>query len=561
MPNDIPDPAGLRYDQMHPKLSAREIERARSFGQLRHYADGELLFRSGQTAPGLFIVLDGVAVVTQSDEFGEAHAIVERGPGEILGEIGQLSGTTALLDGRARGRVEALVLAPDRIRLLLLSDAELGERIMRAIILRRVMLMERRDSGAVILGAADDPEVVRLQGFLERTGFPWHGLAPERDAGAQLVIARLQVAPEDLPVVICPGGQILRRPSNADLARCLGLLRDPDPARVFDVAIIGAGPAGLATAVYAGSEGLSALLLDARAPGGQAGASARIENYLGFPAGIAGQALTTLAWTQALKFGVESAIPTEVRDMSTAPGGRGARFELSWADGRSILSRAVVIATGAQYRRPDVPELDAYLGRSVHYWASPVEGRLCEGAEVVVVGGGNSAGQAVAFLAARAAQVRVLVRAPDLQASMSRYLIERISAQPNVTIVTECEVVGLTGQNGMLRAVQVRDRRRGTVHDMPATHMFLFIGADPNSGWLPKCGVALDERGFVLTGAAARPGAMALETSLPGVFAIGDVRSGSTKRVAAGVGEGAQVVALLHGYLDKRNQAIAAAQS
>jgi thioredoxin reductase (NADPH) len=502
-----------------------------------------------------------VAVVTQSDEFGEAHAIVERGPGEILGEIGQLSGTTALLDGRARGRVEALVLAPDRIRLLLLSDAELGERIMRAIILRRVMLMERRDSGAVILGAADDPEVVRLQGFLERTGFPWHGLAPERDAGAQLVIARLQVAPEDLPVVICPGGQILRRPSNADLARCLGLLRDPDPARVFDVAIIGAGPAGLATAVYAGSEGLSALLLDARAPGGQAGASARIENYLGFPAGIAGQALTTLAWTQALKFGVESAIPTEVRDMSTAPGGRGARFELSWADGRSILSRAVVIATGAQYRRPDVPELDAYLGRSVHYWASPVEGRLCEGAEVVVVGGGNSAGQAVAFLAARAAQVRVLVRAPDLQASMSRYLIERISAQPNVTIVTECEVVGLTGQNGMLRAVQVRDRRRGTVHDMPATHMFLFIGADPNSGWLPKCGVALDERGFVLTGAAARPGAMALETSLPGVFAIGDVRSGSTKRVAAGVGEGAQVVALLHGYLDKRNQAIAAAQS
>jgi thioredoxin reductase (NADPH) len=352
-----------------------------------------------------------------------------------------------------------------------------------------------------------------------------------------------------LPIVLCPGGQLLRNPGDVQLARCIGLVGPIDPGRTFDVAVIGAGPAGLATAVYAGSEGLSVLVLDCRSFGGQAGASARIENYLGFPTGISGMALMARAYNQAQKFGVEMAIPDEASGLSTAEDSASGRFTLRLANGERVSARSVVIATGARYRRLALPGLDAIEGSSVHYWASPIEAKLCADQEVALVGAGNSAGQAVVYLASQVAKVYLLVRGASLDAGMSRYLVDRIAGLANVEVVLNTEVSGLEVQDGVLEAIRWRSRRSGVEDRRPLRHLFLFIGADPNTDWLAGSGVDLDAKGFVLTGADAAIDRKPLETSRRGVFAIGDVRSDSVKRVAAAVGEGAQVVATLHRVL------------
>ena len=365
---------------------------------------------------------------------------------------------------------------------------------------------------------------------------------PKTDPCAQTLIERFHIDSRELPIVLCPNGQLLRNPSEVELARCIGLVKPIDPDKIYDVVIVGAGPAGLAASVYAGSEGLSVLALDCRAFGGQAGASARIENYLGFPTGITGLALMARAYNQAQKFGVDMAIPDEVGSLQGQTASDDGRFLLTLANKERVRARTVVIASGARYRRLDVENLASFEGSCVHYWASPLEGRLCAGQEVALVGGGNSAGQAAVYLSSQVAKVWLIVRGPSLEASMSRYLVDRITARPNVEVLTETTVTALEGQDGILEAIRCRSHRSGEELRRAIRHLFLFIGAEPNTEWLSRSGVTLDDKGFVRTGANIhRP----LETSLPGVFAIGDVRSGSVKRVAAAVGEGAQVVAAL----------------
>jgi len=458
-----------------------------------------------------------------------------------------MAGRPALADATALETVRSLIISPERLRALLVAEAELGERIMRALILRRVGLLEIGAGGPIIVGRAENADVLRLQGFLRRNGHPHQLMNSDTDQEAKALIERFHVDPGQLPIVLCPGGQLLRNPSEDELARCVGLVRPIDPNRIYDAVIIGAGPAGLATAVYAASEGLSVIVLDCRAFGGQAGASARIENYLGFPTGITGIALMARAYNQAQKFGAEMAIPDEVSRLCAQQCGEDP-FLLNLHNGEQVRARSVVVASGARYRRLDVGNLDTYEGASVHYWATPLEAKLCANQEVALVGAGNSAGQAAVFLAGQGVKVRMLVRRPDLTETMSRYLVDRIGGLTNVKVETGCAVSGLEGSNGALEAVRWRNTAGEEVRQ-PINHLFLFIGAEPNTDWLAGSGVELDGKGFVLTGEDAGGDRHPLETSKRGIFAIGDVRSGSIKRVAAAVGEGAQVVAALHSYL------------
>ena len=536
-----------RAHQMFPTLEAAEIERVRRFGHVHSFGAGEALAKVGDKGLGLTIILDGKVDITQHDPSGRRVPIVTHEPGAFMGELAQLAGRPSLVDAYAQGPVEALLIPPDQLRALLVAEAELGERIMRALILRRVGLLETGAGGPVIVGRAENGDVLRLQGFLRRNGHPHQRIDPETDPEAKALIERFHVDPGQLPIVLCPGGQLLRNPSENELARCIGLVGPIDPKRVYDVAVVGAGPAGLATAVYAASEGLSVLVLDCRSFGGQAGASARIENYMGFPTGISGMALMARAYNQAQKFGVEMAIPAEVSALQASRD--DGHFALTLSDDELVSTRSVVIACGARYRRLAVEGLEAFEASSVHYWASPLEGKLCSAQEVALVGAGNSAGQAAVYLASQAAKVWLLVRGRDLASSMSRYLVDRIAGLPNVEVVTGAEVSGLEGHDGMLEAI--RWRRRGSEEEVRRSirHLFLFIGAEPNTNWLSGSGVALDAKGFILTGAKASGDRPQLETSRKGVFAIGDVRAGSVKRVAAAVGEGAQVVATLHAFL------------
>ena len=538
-----------RREQIFPILAASEIARLQRFGEARAFAAGEALTTVGETGAGMIVVLSGDVAVTRRDGMGAAHGVVEHTAGSFLGELAQLSGRPALVDSRATSPVEALVLTPEALRAVLVADADLGERIMRALILRRVALIQIGGGAPIIVGPARHPDVLRLEGFLTRNGHPRLVIDADTDPEAQVLLDKFDIAPGELPIVLCPGGQLLRNPTDVQLARCIGLVHALDPDKTHDVAIVGAGPAGLAAAVYAGSEGLTSIGLDCRGFGGQAGASARIENYLGFPTGITGLALMARAYNQAQKFGVEMAIPDEVVALEPEGGpGPDGVLGLRLADGETLRARSVVIASGARYRRLDVAGLETFEAASVHYWASPLEARLCKGEEVVLVGGGNSAGQAIVFLAAHAAKVWVLVRGAGLKATMSRYLIDRIAALPNVELVTRTQVTALEGEGGQLEAVRWRGED-GTEVQRPIRNLFLFIGADPNTDWLAGSGVALDAKGFVLTGREIGAERHLLETSRPGVFAIGDARAGSTKRVAAAVGEGAQVVAALHEHL------------
>ncbi|MCX5495157.1 FAD-dependent oxidoreductase [Kaistia dalseonensis] len=538
-----------RRDQMFPTLEAAEIARLTRFGTPVTYPDGAHMIAAGAVARGMFVILAGHVEVSRRDAADTEQLVANQGPGSFVAELGQLSERPALVDAYARGEVEALVIPSDKLRALMIAEAELGERIMRALILRRVGLIES-GAGAVIVGGSDLGDVLRLQNFLRRNGQPYQRLDPVADPAAQAIIERFHLSQEEMPIVICPAGQILRNPSETELARCIGLVGPIDPDHLYDVAVIGAGPAGLATAVYAASEGLSVLVLDTRAFGGQAGASARIENYLGFPTGITGMALMARAYNQAQKFGADLAIPDEVTCLEDAPVNGEARFRLTLGPDEHANARTVVVASGARYRRPDIPNIESFELSSIHYWASPLERKLCSEQEVVLVGGGNSAGQATVFLAGQAKKVWLLIRGPSLEASMSRYLIDRIASLPNVELVTESEITALDGEAGILEAVSWTNRSIGVVTTRPIRHVFLFIGADPNTAWLADCRVALDKKGFVLTGADnAGIDRFPLETSRRGVFAVGDVRSGSVKRVAAAVGEGAQVVAAIHAYL------------
>jgi len=549
MPASPPSVIETRYAQMFPTLEPAEIERLRRFGETRSYGAGERLVVSGEISPGMFVILRGQVAVTQHNALGRDQPIVTHGPGSFMGELAQLSGRPSLVDAQAVTAVDALVIASPRLRDVLVAEAELGERIMRALILRRVGLFESGIAGPTILGRAEDRDVLRLVDFLRRNGHPHQSLDPATDSAAMALLERFHVAPSELPIVVCPSGQMLRNPSESELGRCIGLLRPIDATKVYDVAIVGAGPAGLAAAVYAASEGLSVMVLDSRAFGGQAGASARIENYLGFPTGIGGMALMARAFNQAQKFGAEMAIPSEAVRLECLGDADGARFRLCLANNECLRSRAVVIASGARYRRPAVADLEAFEGTSIHYWASPVETKLCAGQEVALVGAGNSAGQAAVYLASQVKKVWMVVRGPSMAASMSRYLVDRIAGLSNVEVLHRTEVTGLEGNDGVLEAIRWHQTTNGDEARRPIRHLFLFIGADPNTTWLTRSDVALDDKGFVRTGSDIGSGRRPLETSRDGVFAIGDVRAESVKRVAAAVGDGAQVVAALHAYL------------
>ena len=553
--------AESRRDQMFPVFDAGQMETAKRFasGPARTFAQGETIFNVGERHASVWFVLKGEIVIVRRDGLNGEAEIARMGVGQFTGEMSELSGRGTLASGSAgpEGCV-ALPFDASHIRALIVGSAELGEILMRAFILRRVGLLQTDGAGSVLIGIPGTADLGRLQNFLTRNGYPWTVLDAASDAEGRAVVERLGIQPDELPVMVCPSGAVLKRPTDVEAGMCLGITLELDTSIVHDVVVVGAGPAGLAAAVYAASEGLSVLALDQRAFGGQAGASARIENYLGFPTGISGGALAGRAFSQALKFGAEVAIPLQVSYLDC--GGPARRphepLRLELLDGRSIKARTVVVASGARYRQPHIPNLLDFEGAGVSYWASAVEAKLCEGEEIALVGGGNSAGQAVVFLAPKVKHLHMVVRGKGLEATMSRYLIDRIAALPNVTLYTGAEVIALEGdETGALCKATFRGTDSGNVHTYPLRHLFLFIGAEPNGHWLAKR-VAVDPKGFVMTGGDFAPtdqpvgrAPLSLETSVAGVFAIGDVRAGSTKRVAAAVGEGAAVVAQIHAAL------------
>jgi thioredoxin reductase (NADPH) len=540
-----------REPQMFPVLTGAQVETARRFasGPERRFDPHEVVYAIGEEGAPAWLVLDGTIEVVRRDGLSEEAPVTTHTAGQFTGEVNQLAGRPSIAAGTAGAQgCTALPFDPAHLRALMVGSADVGEIVMRALILRRVGLIEQGGAGTIIIGVPDSPDVTRLQGFLTRSGYPNLVLDAAADGEGRALVERIGVRPEELPLVVCPNGSLLRKPNEVALAACLGMTPALDPDMVHDVAIVGAGPAGLAAAVYAASEGLSVIVLDERAMGGQAGASARIENYLGFPTGISGQALAGRAFNQALKFGAEIAVPLQVDRLDcTGPG-----LVLELAGDRRLKARTIVVASGARYRRPDIANLAAFEGRGISYWASPIEARLCAGEEVALVGGGNSAGQAVVFLAPQVKRLHLIVRRPLAQ-TMSRYLVDRIAALPNVELHVGAEIAALDGDASGLAAVTFRNRADGSTHTRSLRHLFLFIGADPNAGWLEDC-VETDGKGFIVTGAGGR----SLETSKPGVFAIGDVRSGSTKRVAAAVGEGAAVVAQIHAIIAERTQGHAA---
>jgi thioredoxin reductase (NADPH) len=542
-----------RDKQIFPVLGTADMVRFGRFGTQRDFAAGERVLRAGEPVPGVHLVLRGQIEVSQRDGLGHVVPLRRVGPGEFLGEVGGLSGGHALVDAVALEETETRLVPPERLRALIIAEAELGERIMRALILRRVALIQSGNSGVTLIGSPESADVLRLRNFLHRNGAPHHVVAGSDDPLASALLEQYGAAPGDA-IAVTPGGAVLVNPGEPELARAIGMIGDDICEGVYDVAIAGAGPAGLSTAVYAASEGLSVIVFDCRSFGGQAGASTRIENYLGFPTGISGQALAGRAFVQAQKFGAQIVIPAEVRRLDCSRAASEGEFAVELRDGRRVRSRALVIATGARYRRPELPRVSDFEGRGIWYWASALEARMCEGSEVVLVGGGNSAGQAAVFLSSHAAKVNMLVRGPGLAASMSRYLIDRIDATPNIELLTDTELVELDGCPAAgLRHVRWRCARSGDEQQRDLNHVFLFVGADPETSWLEGCGVKVDSHGFVLTGPQAGNGGgrlpTAFETSVPGAFAVGDVRAGSVKRVGGAIGDGAAVVAQIHRHL------------
>ena len=533
-----------RRDQLFPTLTEDEIARVRRFGDVRHFGAGERLFSAGELAPGMFVVVRGTITLSQRDGLGRVTRIVRQGRGQFTAELAQLAGRVALVDCDADSEVEALLVPPERLRALIVAEAELGERIVRALMLRRVGLIEAGGTGPALIGAPDAPELLRLRNFLRRNGQPHQAIATNDDPVTASLFAQYGGSARDV-LVMCPSGATLLSPTEDALARCLGMVDSAAHEELFDLAVVGAGPAGLSTAVYAASEGLRVVVLDCRSFGGQAGASARIENYFGFPTGISGQALAARAFVQAQKFGAEMIIPAQAASLAVETGAQQPRFRIGLADGRDLRARAVVVASGARYRRPAVARLAEFEGRGVWYWVSALEAKMCAGEEVAVVGGGNSAGQAAVFLASHVPKLHMLIRGPGLAESMSRYLIDRIGATSTIELHLNAELTRLDGDDGRLASVAWVDRLSGREQLLRTRNLFVFIGADPETQWLQGTGIGLDPNGFVMTGSDAGRES-ALESSLPGVFAVGDVRAGSVKRVGGAIGEGAAVVALVH---------------
>jgi thioredoxin reductase (NADPH) len=546
--------ATARGAQMFPVLTAAQCARIAAHGRRRATVQGEVLYDVGAMPLPFIVVVSGEIELLHPAEPTDT-LIQTLGAGQFTGEFNLLAGRRALARARVREAGEVLELSREQLQLLIQTDSELSEILMRAFILRRVALMERGLGDVVLVGSAFCAGTLRVKQFLAHNAHPYTYLDLEQDADVQLLLDRFQVSVDDIPVLICRGSLVLRNPTNRQITECLGLNESIDATHIRDVLIVGAGPSGLAAAVFAASEGLDVLVIEANVPGGQAGTSSKIENFFGFPTGITGQALTGRGFAQAQKFGAQVMVATGAVKIAH----RRRPYRVETGDGHNVEARTVVIASGAEYRKPDISNLAQFEGSGVYYAATFMESQLCRGEEVVVIGGGNSAGQAAVFLAQTAARVHILVRGAGLADTMSRYLIVRIEQNPAIELHTHTELCALEGSNHLERATW-RNRNTGEKSTCEVRHIFIMAGADPATHWLNGC-VALDAKGFVKTGSAitgeelreagwplARS-PLLLETSLPGVFAVGDVRGGNVKRVASAVGEGSISVAFVHQVL------------
>ena len=537
-----------------PTLTQAQIERIAAHGVIRAVSRGEILVEAGDPVVPFFVVKSGEIEIIRPSPLGDALVAVHT-PGKFTGEINLILGRRSLTRARVSEPGELIELTHQQLLGLVQTDAEIGEIVMRAYIYRRVELAAQGIGDVVLIGSVHTPATLRIKEFLTRNSHPFRYIDLEHEADVQALLDRFHIATNEVPVLICRGDVVLRNPSNQQIADCLGFNASIDPTHIRDVVIVGAGPAGLAAAVYAASEGLDALVIESDSPGGQAGSSSKIENYLGFPTGISGQELATRAYTQAQKFGAEVMIARGATGLAC----QRKPYNVTMDMGTGVPARTVIIASGAQYRKPALPNLSQFEGAGVYYSATFMESQLCAGEDVIVVGGGNSAGQAAVFLAQTARRVHIFVRSGGLAESMSRYLIRRIEDTPAIVLKTCTEIVALEGADH-LEHVRVRDNRTGAVSEQDVRHVFLMTGAVPNTVWLAGC-VALDGNGFIKTGPdlskdeleaarwpLVRPPYL-LETSLPGVFAVGDVRGGNIKRVASAVGEGSIAVAFVHRVL------------
>ena len=538
-------------DRLFPTLAPAQVARIETYGRSRPVTAGEVLVEAGDRQPHFFVVRRGAVEVLRPAPDGEVVIHVDQA-GEFTGEGTLITGRPSLIRVRVRDDGEVVELHRDQLLRLLQTDNEIGQILLRAFILRRAALIAGGYGDVVVLGSRLCAGTLRVKEFLSRNGHPFQSIDVERDPGAQDLLDRLGIPPEESPVLLCRGNVVLRNPSNEQIADCLGFNVSVDLNAVRDVVIIGAGPAGLGAAVYAASEGLDALVIEMNAPGGQAGSSSRIENYLGFPNGISGQDLTARAYGQAQKFGADVVVAKRVGKLLC----ERTPYAIEIDGGRRIAARTIVIASGAQYRKPNLARLGEFEGSGIYYGATFMESQLCDGEEVVIIGGGNSAGQAAVFLAQTCPRVNVLVRSPSLAESMSRYLIRRIEATATITLRTETELVEIDGARHLER-VAWRHKPSGTVERRDIRHVFVMTGALPSTAWVEGC-LACDDKGFIKTGTDLSPEDLAaakwplgrtphtLESSLPGIFAVGDVRAGSMKRVASAVGEGAAAIALVH---------------
>ena len=543
-----PPPSALdARTQAFPVLTAAHIDRIRPSGRLRDVQRGEILFEPNDTNVPFFVLLSGSMEIVQPGLDGE-RSIATHGPGEFTGEITMISGQLCLVRGRVTEPGQFLEVDGDALRSLVAKDAELSEILLRAFILRRLELISHGYGNVILMGSRHSAQTLELREFLSRNGYPFTYVDLDSDRTSQELLDRFDVKPSEVPVVICNSRNVLRSPSIQELANCLGLNSSIDDTHVRDVIIVGAGPAGLAAAVYAASEGLDVLMIETRAPGGQAGSSSKIENYLGFPTGVSGLELASRATTQAQKFGADMLIARSVVQLKCDR----RPYQVVLDSGDALPTRAIVIATGAQYNKPQLANLEKFEGEGIYYGATYIESQLCEGEEAVVVGGGNSAGQAAVFLSQTARQVHVLVRSPELSSTMSRYLIQRLTQNPRIELHVNTEITALEGGERLERVVW-QDKKTGESSTHDIQHLFIMAGASPRTEWLRGC-LALDDKGFILTGRdldqnpdwPLKRAPQMLETSLPGVFAVGDVRAGNVKRVASAVGEGAISIHLVH---------------
>jgi thioredoxin reductase (NADPH) len=537
-----------QIESMFPLLDDAQIARLRAFGAERQVEAGEIVFDQGDTSHGVFVVLDGsIEIVDVSKNDAAPLRVVKRG--DFTGEVNLLSGRRSLVRCRALEASSLLEIGRANLRHLFETDSVLGEIFLRAFLLRRSYLIGHSVGDALLIGSNHSSHTLRLREFLSRNGHPHTYVDVERDPDVQTILDHFDVKVTDIPVLICRGQLVLRNPSNADAAECFGLNAGIDEGEVYDLIVVGAGPSGLAAAVYGASEGLNVLVIESNAPGGQAGSSSRIENYLGFPTGISGQDLAGRAFVQAEKFGAHIAIARVARGLKCVR----LPYSVQLDDGASVQARSIIIAAGAQYRKLDLPNLAQFEGVGIYYGATKVEAQLCANDEVAVVGGGNSAGQAAMFLSAHAKHVHLLVRGPGLSETMSRYLISRIEACRDITVRARTEIEALEG-DAQLERVRWRQTETGATETREIQHLFLMTGACPNTAWLQGC-LALDGKQFIKTGVdlgqdwPIERAPHLLETSRPGVFAVGDIRAGSVKRVASAVGEGSMAVQFVHQVL------------